>query len=346
MARLTPLLLCLAPLGCLHPFQTDSKLSFANPLRFLATVELEPKNTAPLTEMTVAAGHGSQGGKVALLDVEGLLVNGNPTGPYAAGENPVDLFREKLDAAAADPCVGAVVLRLNSPGGSVVASDLMWQEVQRFRTRTRRPVVACLMDVGTGGAYYLATACDQIVAHPMTVTGGIGVVLNLYNLQDALSVFSIRSQAIRAGANADMGTVLKPLTPETKKLLQTMADEFHERFKEVVRQGRPQAAADAETCDGRVFTARQALERKLIDHIGYLDDAFDLARQAAGHPGAAVVLYHRCNDPGRTPYATSPNTPLQYSLLPISIPGLERSRLPTFLYLWSPDPTLERLAGK
>src|SRR5262245_61386728 len=181
MSRLTPfLLLCLAPLGCLRPLQTNSQLSFSNPLRLFTTVELEPKSTAPLTEMTVSAGQGGKAGKVALLDVEGLLVNANLTGPYSAGDNPVDLFREKLDAASADPCVCAVVLRLNSPGGSVAASDMMWQELQRFRERTRRPVVACLMDLGTGGAYYLATACDQIVAHPLTVTGGIGVVLNLY----------------------------------------------------------------------------------------------------------------------------------------------------------------------
>jgi protease IV len=347
MKRLTPLLLlCLAAPGCLRPFRTDSKVSFSSPLRFLTTLELEPKSTAPLVEMTVAGpACGGKAGKVALLDVEGLLVNANLTGPYSAGENPIDLFREKLDAAA-DPCVCAVVLRLNSPGGSVVASDLMWQELQRFRARTQRPVVACLMDVGTGGAYYLATAADLIVAHPMTVTGGVGVVLNLYNLQDALQVFSIRSQSVQAGANTDMGTLLKPLTPEAKQLLQTMADEFHERFKAVVRQQRPQVQGDDDTFDGRVFTARQALERKLIDRIGYLDDAIDLARQLGGRGGASVVLYHRCNDPGRTPYATTPNTPLQYSLLPVSIPGVERSRLPTFLYLWAPDPTLERLGGK
>jgi protease-4 len=349
-ALVMPLLLGAS--GCLRPLQTDSRVAFTRPVAIRLNAELEPKNNNPLTEMTVeadqargGAGHGG-GPKVALVDVDGLLVNQNLTGPYSSGENPVDLFRERLDAAAADPDVCALVLRVNSPGGSVTATDVMWHELQTFRARTRRPVLACLMDHGCGGAYYLATACDLIVAHPTTVTGGIGVLLNLFNLQDALGVFNIVSQSIKAGKHIDMGSVLETLPVESKRLLEQMADEFHQRFRDIILRQRPGVdARDGTTFDGRVFTARQALQRRLIDRVGYLADAIALARELAGQPAARVVVLHRSNDVARTPYTITPNTPLQGSLFPVSIPGVERSRLPTFLYLWQIDPTLERLGG-
>jgi protease-4 len=224
----------------------------------------------------------------------------------------------------------------------------MWQELLRFRNRTQIPVVACLMDLGTGGGYYLATAADLIVAHPTSVTGGIGVILNLYNLREAMGYFNVLGQQIKSGPNIDMGTSAAPLSPEARKMLQAMADEFHQRFRRVVTRARPQVdAADGTNFDGRVFTASQALERRLIDRIGYLDDALAAARDLAGLADAEVVLYHRPDDPARTPYALTPNIPLQNAgWMPVNIPGLDRSRLPSFLYLWQPEATLEKLGGK
>jgi protease-4 len=340
------LVLLLGCAGCLHPIRTDSRIAVEKPVPVRLTAELEPKNNAgPLVEMPVA-GCGRCGPKVALVDVDGLLLNQNLTGPYSTGENPVDLFREKLDRAAADPAVCAVVVRLNSPGGSVTATDVLWRELMAFRARTGRPVVACLLDFGCGGAYYLATAADHIIAHPTSITGGIGVVLNLYNLEDALGTFNIKTQFIKSGRNIDLGSQVTELSPQAQRLLQEMADELRDRFRDVVRQRRPRTGADASTFDGRVFTARQALARGLIDGIGYLEDALATARELAGQPQAGAVLYHRPNDPARTPYAITPNVPLQSALFPVSIPGVERSRLPTFLYLWQPDPTIERLSGR
>jgi protease-4 len=344
-------LLLLGAVGCHSPFKvlTDSRLAVDGPVALKVTAEVPPTNRmGPVIQMPVAGqAESSCGAKVAVVDVDGLLLNTGMIGLYSNGENPVDLFREKLDAAAADPAICAVVLRINSPGGAVTATDMMWQELQTWRAKTHRPVVACLLDLATSGAYYLATASDLIVAHPTTVTGGVGVVLNLYNLEDFMGGLRIVPQPIKAGKNIDTGTMNRPLTPEGQRLLQEMADEFHGRFQEVVRQGRPHFdPAKGTTLDGRVFTARQALQRGLIDQIGYLDDALTRAREAAGKPDARVVLLHRPNDPAWTPYATTPNTPLQTSLFPLSLPGAERNRLPTFLYLWQPDPTLERRGGK
>ncbi len=350
MKRSTLLALILAgAAGCLHPIRTEDHVHLDAPVVIKATAELEPKNNAaPLEEMVVGGKTCPPGSaRVALIDVDGLLLNQNLTGPYSTGENPVDLFREKLDRAAADPWVCAVVVRINSPGGAVTATDVMWRDLQSFREKTHRPVVACLMDLGCSGGYYLATACDLIFAHPTTITGGIGVVMNVWNLEDALGTFNIRTQFIKGGPRIDMGNIVKTLDPESRRLLQRMADQLHARFEYVVRRQRPQLnPAGGTTLDGRILGAGEALELGLIDHIGYLDDAIETARQLAGQPGAGVVLLHRCNDVARTPYATTPNVPLQGTWIPFSVPGADRSRWPTFLYLWQPDPTLVRLSGQ
>jgi protease-4 len=348
MYRLAVLgLLVLGLSGCHQPIKlvTEDHLRIDGPV----SAEIVPTSNAhPVVAMPVEGGATAcKSPHVAIIDVDGLLLNTNLTGPYSSGDNPVDIFREKLDVAAADPYAVAIVVRINSPGGSVTASDIMWSELQCFREKTHRPVVACLMDLGTSGAYYLSTACDAILAHPTTVTGGIGVVLNLYNLEDAMNVLNIVSQAVKAGEKIDLGTVTREMKPEEEALLKEMANEFYDRFRSVVHQQRPQVdTTNKTTFDGRVFTASQALKLGLIDQIGYLKDALKLARECAGRPDAGAVLLHRCGDVGRTPYATTPNYPIHVNLVPASLPGLDRGKLPTFLYMWQPDPTLERWSGR
>ena len=304
-------------------------------------------DNGPLAEFTVMAGDPSSGERIALVDVDGVLLNSDMTGMSSYGENPVAIFREKLDCIAANRCYRGVVLRINSPGGGVTASDIMRRDLLALKAQTGLPIVACLLDIGAGGAYYLATAADQIVAHPTAVTGGIGVILNLYNLQDAMAQFNIVGVPVKSGDHIDMGSPIRPQGDDVRQMLQTMADEFHQRFRAAVERARPgHDPMHPEDFDGRVFTANQALQRNLIDSIGYLDDAVAIVRQASGRPAARVVLLHRRLDRARSPYAITPNVPLQGTALPLSMPGFERSRLPTFLYLWEPDPTLERWGGR
>jgi protease-4 len=311
------------------------------------SVDIPPvSNPGPVREMPVESRCG-EGPKVAIIDVDGLLVNMNLAGLYSLGENPVNLFVEKLKAAGSNPAVCAVVVRINSPGGGVAATETMRRELRSFRAQTKLPVVAFLLDLGTGGAYYLATASDRIVAQPGTLIGGIGVIVNLYNLSDTMAYFNVRYQPIKAGQYIDMGTSTTALTPAVKDLLQGMADEYHARFRRTVEESRPSLNHnDSSLFDGRIFTDEQAQQRGLIDQVGFLDDAVAIARELAHQPQAGLVMYHRCNDPARSPYATSPNTPLQNAIWPVSVPGLDRSRLPTFLYLWQSEPSLERLSGR
>jgi protease-4 len=170
-------LLALGAGGCKHVWiATKSQVEVVKPISNEIALETYPGTLAGraggLVEMPVPGCGACPGNaKIAMLDVDGLLLNQNLTSPGlwgtgSVGENPLALFDEKLQAIQADPSVCAVVLRINSPGGGVSATDMMWQELQRYRRSTGKPVVACLMDVAAGGGYYLATAADHIVAHP------------------------------------------------------------------------------------------------------------------------------------------------------------------------------------
>jgi protease-4 len=283
-----------------------------------------------------------------LLDVDGLILNQNMTGLYSVGENPVAAFREKLEAAAADPRVRALVLRINSPGGGVAASDVMAEELRRFRRGLGKPVVACLMDVATGGSYYLAVGCDRIVALPGGITGGVGAIVNHYNLQDTMGQVGLKFDSIKAGPLVDMGTVAGRLPDDVRRLFQQMADGFRDRFAARVARLRPSMTeADRRVlADGRVLAAPQALDLHMVDALGYLDDAIGEAERLAGISGAEVVAFQRSGYPTRSIYSIVPNVPLHGEVFPVSVPGLDRTKLPTFLYLWEPDPTLTKLGGR
>jgi protease-4 len=285
--------------------------------------------------------------RIALIDVDGLLLNQNFGSIYAVGDNPLSAFRDKLVAASHDPQVAAVLLRINSPGGSVTTCDIMAEELRQFRAETRKPVVACLMDVATSGAYFLAVESDLIVAHPTALTGGLGVVFNHYNLQDAMAQLNLVADPVKAGSKIDMGTVTGPLDDETRVILQKMADAYrvhlHRRVKE--RRTAMTASDDQAVQDGRVVIASQAQALHLVDRLGYLHHAITEAERLTGISGAEVVLLHRSGYPAHSLYAITPTPAPLNEAIPFSYPGLDRSKLPTFLYLWQPDPTLPRMVA-
>jgi protease-4 len=350
------LFLCLlACTGCTQPLRVDTRTSVdaVGNINVNATGNMKAQLApTPRLEPVTAMGlpHRPQdpnAPKIAIVDVDGMLLNNDATGFGSWGENPVSAFRERLDAIECDPCVRAVVVRINTPGGSVTATDIMWRDLTAFKHRTCVPIIACLMDVGAGGGYYLAVGADTIVAHPTSITGGIGCILNVYNLQDLMGQFNILGIPIKSGANIDLGSPIKELSADKRKLLQDMTDEFHARFRTVVIKGRPLVDSSNESIfDGRVFTARQAQELHLVDQIGYLDNAVAAARKIAGVDYANVVFYHRRDDPALSPYSITPNIPLQKGLFPVNVPGLDRSKLPSFLYLWQMEPSAEAAMGK
>jgi protease-4 len=324
----------------------DMNVSMQNPVSANVEGNLMAVDQGPLEEVPVPPCLcGPRDSKIAVIDVDGILVNLNPSGPYSIGENPVAAFQEKLQAAAADPAVKAVVLRINSPGGGVAATELMAQELRQFRQCSSKPVVACLLDLGTGGGYYLASGCERIVAIPAAIVGGIGVVFNSYYAEVAMEQMNVFNAGIKAGDRIDMGTPARKMTDPEKQMLTAMAQEYHAAFKQAVLQGRPAVKPDADFFDGRVMTAAQAVSAGLVDRVGTLSDALAVACQLSKAGNARSVMYCRKSFPARSVYATTSNRPMQATMWPWSVPGLDRSHLPLFLYLWQAEPTLLKLSG-
>jgi protease-4 len=279
--------------------------------------------------------------KVAVVDVEGLIVNDRSGGGlFGSGENPVSTLYDKFEAAQCDPDVVAVVLRINSPGGTVQASETMYNRVLRFRRESHKPVIACITDVGASGGYYLACGADKIICQPTSITGSIGVLIQTVSFQGTMRLLGITAEAIASGPMKTMGSPLKELTEPERKVFQEMVNSFYERFVEVVHTGR--SKLDVETvkkiADGRVYTGEQALKLGLVDQFGDVDEAVALAKKAAGVARAKVVMYHRPMGYRSNVYSAAPDTPaMQINLLNVQGGEVTLLRRPTFLYLWSTD---------
>jgi protease-4 len=274
--------------------------------------------------------------KVAVIDVEGVIMNARTSGLLGSGENPVSEFREKLDAAAEDCHVKAVVLRINSPGGAVTASDIMYQDLVSFRHDTGKPVVACMMDVAASGAYYLSMGCDVVYAHPTSVTGSIGVIMSLYNASGLCTKLGVSSEPIKSGPNKDIGNPARPMTDEERGILQGMVNSFYDQFVHVVVEGRqlPEDQVRA-LADGRVYTGIDAQKLGLVDKVGYLEDAIQEAMDRACIKDATIVAYDRCEGYRGSIYAHVPKIPSEINLK-LDVPGLSSRNGAAFMYLWEP----------
>ena len=303
----------------------------------VVSVDLTPP-IRPLEETTV---EGRGDAKILLLDVSGVLSDEAVTPVLTLGSPPARVpllvrIREELKKAQDDSAVRALVVRINSPGGTVTASDIVFRELELFRQRTKIPVVAALMDVAASGGYYVALAADTIMAHPTTVTGSIGTIMVNVNAEGLMQKIGVAATTIKSGEHKDMGSPFRPLTDEERKILQSVIDDLHRQFvAKVVERRRLAADAARRLADGRVFTAEQALAHGLIDRLGYMPDALALARQAAGVSEARVIVYRRPRQYRATYYARadSPGTGIESSvsqLAALAAPG------PRFLYLWWP----------
>ena len=277
--------------------------------------------------------------KILLVDVSNVITD-LPT-KHAFGlleeESTVARVHAELKKAADDERVKAIVLRVNSPGGGVTASDDVYGEIVRFKNERKVPVVAALGDVAASGGYYVACAADRIVAHPTTVTGSIGVIMTSLNLEGLLAKVGVRNQTFKAGEHKDILSPLRGATAEERRIIQSILDDLHARFVSVVREGRPKLDVSrlAELTDGRILDARQALAAGLIDQIGDLHAALEVAKTAAGVDQARVVAYRRPDETRENIYSAARGAPAQVNVLPVDLGALATSG-PRFMYLWAP----------
>jgi protease-4 len=235
----------------------------------------------------IASMRGTRGGdiglgdKVAVIPIEGEIVEA----------------REILDTLhryAESATVKAIVMRINSPGGAVAPSQEIYEEIQKVRQSSGKPIVASLDNVAASGGYYIAAACDEIVGNPGTITGSIGVILQWMEIKDLVNWAKMKPETIKSGELKDLGSPYRDITDVERAYLQRITGQLHQQFIQAVlkgRKGRISADDLGRIADGRVFTGEEAASLKLIDRLGNLDDAVNVAARLAHMKGKPSMLY-------------------------------------------------------
>ena len=188
------------------------------------------------------------------------------------------------------PWIKAIVVRIDSPGGAVAPTQEIFDELQK--TKKKKPLIASMGSMATSGGYYVASACEKIIANPGTLTGSIGVIMQLNNVEELMKKVGVKGYNIKSGVNKDIGSPFQPLSPEGKEILQSLVDNVHSQFVSAVAKGRGMNEAQVrKLADGRVYSGAQAKELGLVDQFGTLDDAIEFAAKRVGLEENPTVYY-------------------------------------------------------
>ncbi|TAL26890.1 MAG: signal peptide peptidase SppA [Nitrospirae bacterium] len=217
------------------------------------------------------------GEKVAVVRIEG---------PIMDSKNSVDEIKDYIK----DPSVKAIVLRVDSPGGAVAPSQEIYEEVKK--ATAKKKVIVSMGSVAASGGYYISAPADRIIANPGTLTGSIGVIMEIPNIEGLMDKIGVKSEVIKSGRHKDLASVFRKMGKEERAILQGVLDDVHDQFIKAVSEGRKNMQFDdiKDLADGRVFTGRQALEIGLVDELGSLEDAINVAAKLAGIKGEPEVV--------------------------------------------------------
>jgi protease-4 len=250
-------------------------------------------SAAPLDSISAVYVSGPRTGPaVAVIDVAGQITAGDAENPIlgATGVASSGPIVRAIQAAARNPDVKVILLRIDSPGGSVIGSD----EIYHALRKSGKPVVAQMRSLAASGGYYVAMGADHIVAHPDTLTGSIGVISEFTNYEGLYEKLGIRSRIVKSGENKDFGAPTVPFTAADERLWQAVIDEAYDNFVRIIAERRALPLDKVrELADGRVYTGRQAAALKLIDSLGYYEDALTEAAARGGIEGEPRVLQFR-----------------------------------------------------
>lgn len=285
--------------------------------------------------------------KVAMIEMQGVIADTPTPTLFGSRASMIDYLVRRLDEAADDPDVKAVVLRVNSPGGTVTGSDIMYREIRRFRERTGKPVVVSMGEVAASGGYYISLAADEIIAEPTSITGSIGVLFGTVNVSDGLSRIGVHARTITSGPNKNMASPVEPPVESHYDILQAMVDEYYDGFRGLVVGHRSDIEPEMidTLTDGRIVTGAEAASTGLIDGTGGIRDAFSRAKSLAGVENARLIRYHVGRHGPKTAFAhATPDVPLaeadpDVSLLNVDV-GLPFGDSPVAYYLWVPGITV------
>lgn len=290
-----------------------------------------------LREVTL---EGSGPGKVLVIPIYGTITLADRKGLVNRRPGTVPEVVARLAKAEKDSHVKAVILKIDSPGGTVTASDTLYQEIMRFKQRTGTKIVAAMMGMATSGGYYVSLPADFIMAHPTTVTGSVGVVFLQPKAFGLMEKIGLQMEVSKSGKDKDMGSPFRRNTAGERRIFQNLTESLADRFLQLVAQHRHvDKQALARISSARIYLAGEARDLGLVDGIGYLPDAVSRAKQLAGlDPDSRVVVYRRRKRPNDNVYDNAearydgqPAEALELnlsSLLPVSRAG--------FYYLWLP----------
>ena len=226
--------------------------------------------------------------KVALIHIEGVIAGGRSQGGLW-GEGGMDSVIRQIQAARDDDSVRAVVIRINSPGGSAPASQEVGEELKKLRG-AGKPVVASMGDIAASGGYWIAALCDRIYANPGTITGSIGIYIPYANWEELFKKVGVHGEMIKSGPHQDMLSPERPMTTAERAILQEMVDDLYDQFVAVVAEGRKMEPTRVkQLADGRIYTGRQAQKLGLLDEMGTMEDAVNAAAKLAGITGKPAI---------------------------------------------------------
>ena len=300
-------------------------------------ITLFSEATEPLKEFSL---QGSGKGKILMISIKGFISDSNKDLLLYRKSSMVQEIVSQLNKAEKDKDIKAVILKIDSPGGSVTASDMLYHEITKFKERTGVKLVVIMMGVAASGGYYVALPADSILAHPTSITGSIGVVFLRPNVSGLMGKIGLEVDVDKSGKNKDMGSPFRKATGEEQQILQNLIDDLAGRFLAlVVNHRKINDEAKADISSARIYTAAEALRLGLVDQIGYLDDAIQKTTEIAGLPGnAKIVVYRRTEYPDDNLYNTFSSKPgapaIQLIDLGVAdaIPPLRSG----FYYLWLP----------
>ena len=299
-----------------------------------AVINLGPQIES-LEEVVVEEGSGDE--KILLIDIDGPISN-RPKKTLVGFQSEtgmVDRIREILKKAENDKKIKGILLRINSPGGTVTSSDIIYHEIKSFKERYNVKVYVSVVDVAASGGYYIAMAGDSIMAHPTSLVGSIGVLALKINLEGLMGKVGVEWEVVKSSKKKDFMSPFRPLTKEERTLFQETIDSYYNRFVDVVvlNRSRLDARAVKILADGRVYNARQALKNYLVDSIGYLQDLVELAKKELNQPGLKVVTYGRPREYKSNYYSSMGSVP-KINLINLDM-GFDWNQIsPQFLFLW------------
>ena len=268
--------------------------------------------------------------KVVSIAVKGTLILDEDVGLFASAMGTADHALASIRRATTDNRVRGIILDVDSGGGGITASDVLYNALLEFKaSRPDRVVVAIFGDVAASGAYYVAAAADHIVARPTSITGSIGVMMRTLNVRELSEKIGVRDVTIKSGENKDLLNPFEDVDPQQRALLQDVVDAMHGRFVGIVARGRDLAENRVRTlADGRIYTAEKALELGLLDEIGYWDEAMARTAELLDVPKIKVFRYEREFSLGEILRAEGPGADLRAAL--------EGVRSPRLWYVWQP----------